>query len=351
MLSPGCAGRGSERSAEFGSVNPYSLPSRARARLGRHDAARPARSAWSVQRQLAARFDGEVAGGAVADSVLVISGSGRRWSSGDSMVRSPAVGAIDDDDDVGFGERRRWWRRRVAQLRGHRQRSPNSPALTVGRLAMLSPGCAGRGSERSAEFGSVNPSSLPSRARARLGRHDAARPARSAWSVQRQLAARFDGEVAGGAVADSVLVIFGSGRRWSSGDSMVRSPAVGAIDDDDDVGFGERRRWWRRRVAQLRGHRQRSPNSPALTVGRLAMLSPGCAGRGSERSAEFGSVYHLRCPHARAHNRETRRLLTNRPCSAFSTKSPHSKGRLRVSNGLCKDSMIMQSRRPSNSDF
>ena len=144
------------------------------------------------------------------------------------------------------------------------------------------------------------PSSLPPRARARLGRHDAARPARSAWSVQRPVAARFDGEVAGGAVADSVLVIFGSGRRWSSGDSMVRSPAVGAIDDDDDVGFGERRRWWRRRVAQLGGHRQRSPNSPALTVGRLAMLSPGCAGRGSERSAEFGSVTHLRCLHARA---------------------------------------------------
>jgi hypothetical protein len=47
------------------------------------------------------------------------------------------------------------------------------------------------------------PSSLPIRARTRLGRHDAARPARSAWSVQRQLAARFDGEVAGGAVAIS----------------------------------------------------------------------------------------------------------------------------------------------------
>jgi hypothetical protein len=46
------------------------------------DAVRPARSAWLVQRQPAARFDGEVAGGAVADSFLVISGSGRRWSSG-----------------------------------------------------------------------------------------------------------------------------------------------------------------------------------------------------------------------------------------------------------------------------
>jgi len=38
---------------------------------GRRDAARPARAAWSVQRQLPARFDGEVAGGAVEIFVLV----------------------------------------------------------------------------------------------------------------------------------------------------------------------------------------------------------------------------------------------------------------------------------------
>jgi len=45
--------------------------------------------------------DGEVAGGAVADSSFVISGSGNDGAR--------AVGAIDDDDDdVGFGERRRW---------------------------------------------------------------------------------------------------------------------------------------------------------------------------------------------------------------------------------------------------
>jgi hypothetical protein len=35
-----------------------------------------------VQRQLAARFDGEVAGGAVADSFFVISGSGRTMELG-----------------------------------------------------------------------------------------------------------------------------------------------------------------------------------------------------------------------------------------------------------------------------
>jgi hypothetical protein len=68
------------------------------------------------------------------------------------------------------------------------------------------------------------------RARARLGGAYAARPARSAWSVQRQLAARFDGEVAGG--ADSTLVIFRFGATMELGRS-------GAIDDDDDVGFGD----------------------------------------------------------------------------------------------------------------
>jgi hypothetical protein len=37
-----------------------------------------ARAGWAVQQLLAARFDGEVAGGAVADSFFVISGSRRR---------------------------------------------------------------------------------------------------------------------------------------------------------------------------------------------------------------------------------------------------------------------------------
>jgi hypothetical protein len=58
--------------------------SRAR-EAGRRDAIRSARSAWSVQRQLAARFDGEVAGGAVADSILVISGFGATMELGRSV--------------------------------------------------------------------------------------------------------------------------------------------------------------------------------------------------------------------------------------------------------------------------
>ena len=50
----------------------------------------------------------------------------------------------------------------------------------------------------------------------------------------------------------------------------------------------------------LRGHRQRSPNSAALTLGRSALLSPGCARRCSEQSAEFGRVNPSRSPYARA---------------------------------------------------
>ena len=56
-------------------------------------------------------------------------------------------------------------------------------------------------------------------------------------------------------------------------------------------------------------------------------------------------------PRARANNRETRRLLTNRPGSSFSTKSPIPTNVYASAIGLCKDSMIMQSRKPSNSDL
>jgi hypothetical protein len=79
------------------------------------------------------------------------------------------------------------------------------------------------------------------------------------------------------------------------------------------------------RFSDLRGHRQRSPNSAALTVGRLASLSPGCAGRGSERSAEFGSVTHTRCPLATANQPPLLKLFY---------KESDSNERLRVSNWI-----------------
>ena len=49
--------------------------------------------------------------------------------------------------------------------------------------------------------------------------------------------------------------------------------------------------------------------------------------------------------------KQTRRLLTNRPVLKLCRGESYSKGRLRVSDGLCKDSMMMQSAEPSNSDF
>ena len=52
--------------------------------------------------------------------------------------------------------------------------------------------------------------------------------------------------------------------------------------------------------SEVPGHRQRSPNSAALTVGALAFARAGRCGRCSERSAEFGSVDHARCCLARA---------------------------------------------------
>jgi hypothetical protein len=55
--------------------------------------------------------------------------------------------------------------------------------------------------------------------------------------------------------------------------------------------------------------------------------------------------------YARENNRETRRLLINRPGLRFSTKSPIPTNVYASAIGLCKDSIIMQSRKPSNSDF
>jgi hypothetical protein len=68
--------------------------------------------------------------------------------------------------------------------------------------------------------------------------------------------------------------------------------------------------------------------------------------------ADFGILFcPLAAPVPRAQYQETRRLLPNRPCRSFLGEESYSKGRLRVSNGLCKDSMMMQSTTPSNSDF
>ncbi len=67
------------------------------------------------------------------------------------------------------------------------------------------------------------------------------------------------------------------------------------------LGFAERRRWWRRRVAQ-RGSATYGviDNRSEILQHLRRALYVARAELGSKRSAEFGSVDHLGCPHARA---------------------------------------------------
>jgi hypothetical protein len=86
----------------------------------------PARRAWSAARPARAACAALRLLTDVADSILVISGSGRRWSSGDRGER--------DDDDAAAAPAA------LArnQLRGHRQQIGKSAALTEGPLGAAS---------------------------------------------------------------------------------------------------------------------------------------------------------------------------------------------------------------------
>jgi len=102
--------------------------------------------------------------------------------------------------------------------------------------------------------------------------------------VQRPLAARFDGEVAGGAVADSFFVIFRFGATMElgrSGRSMMMMTSASASGGDGGV------------AGSLSEVQRPTGSSTAIakfcsTDGRA--LGFARAGRGSERSAEFGRI-------------------------------------------------------------
>ena len=119
-----------------------------------------------------------------------------------------AVGAIDDDDDVGFAGtgppriRRRASAARQGVIDNDWQILQHLRWGARLRSRRAAPGAALNDQRNLAALTML---SILTRAR-EAGRRDAigsARPARSAWSVQRQPAAGFDGEVAGGAVASS----------------------------------------------------------------------------------------------------------------------------------------------------
>ena len=117
----------------------------------------------------------------------------------------------------------------------------------------------------------------------------------------------------------------------------------------DDAGSGCRCR--RRRSSE-------PATGPSPTIAKSAAPTEGALARArsAPRPPRHGKISRIwpRCLLAavtRAHSRETRRLLTNRPGSNFSTKSPIPTNVYASAIGLCKDSMIMQSRKPSNSDL
>ena len=93
---------------------------------------------------------------------------------------------------------------------------------------------------------------------------------------------------------------FGSGRRWRSGD---RGDDAAAAAPAAMVPAPIER-------SQLPGHRQQIGNSAAPTVVALSRARSALRSSGSERSAEFGSVNAVRCPHARARRRQFQRALT-----------------------------------------
>ena len=157
-----------------------------------------------------------------------------------------------------------------SQLRGHRQQIGKSAALTVDTRLPLS---------------------LPPRARARRRRFqraltptDLLGPAGRRCGCWPRSPVLFSGIVVGRFRFGATMALGRSGRR--DDDAAAAAPAAMVPAPIER--------------SQLRGHRQQIGKSAALTVGRSPALSQRCGRCGSERSAEFGSVYHFRCPHARA---------------------------------------------------
>ena len=165
---------------------------------------------------------------------------------------------------------------RFSDLPGHRQRSPNSAALTVGRLASLAPGAARKDQRNLAAITHIR---CPyARARGWAAR------CCSTCSGRRSGCWPHAGEVAGGAVADFTLVIFRFGATMElgrSGRSMMMMTSASASGGDGGV------------AGSLSEVQRPTGSSTAIakfcsTDGRA--LGFARAGRGSERSAEFGSV-------------------------------------------------------------
>jgi len=85
--------------------------------------------------------------------------------------------------------------------------------------------------------------------------------------------------------------------------------------------------------------------SPRANPGRVTLPRP-------LSLSDFEPKFFIRRASAARPIRTNKAIANQSPrAQASSGTSLNSKGRLRVSNGLCKDSMMMQSTKPSNSDF
>ena len=280
-----------------------------------------------MRRQLAAGFDGEVAGGAVADFFFVISSSGR--DDGARSAERPARAALRQPTAVADS-----FFVISSSGRDDGARSAERPA----RAALRQPTAVADFLFRDFQFGarrwsSVSRTTRSGRAAAAdrrrrflfvissSGRDDGARSAeRPARAALRQPTA----------VADSFFVISSSGR--DDGARSAERPARAALRQPTAVAdsffvilvwggrwsammAARRRGFGAGRAQRGRGSSPRMPNSAALTLGRSASRSPGCAGRCSERSAEFGSVNHVLYPHSRARGWAARCHLICATCS------------------------------------
>ena len=201
-------------------------------------------------------------------------------------------------------------------------------------MLSLAQRCGGRGTERSAEFGRVNHLRCPhARARARAPIQRAA----SGWSASTDRLEPALRLLATSPFRFSGLLLADSGR----GDDGAR--ATGSTMSVDGGGAG---------AARGTGSSTTDRKICSTDSGGACSRSRSAAATAALNDHQnLAALTYIRCPHARANNRETRRLLTNRPGSSFSTKSPIPTNVYASAIGLCKDSIIMQSRKPSNSDF
>ena len=198
-----------------------------------------------------------------------------------------------------------------SELPGHRQRSQIPQHRQWWRSRSLAQRCGAAARKDQRNLAALTRSAALTRAREAApipARSDADRPAPAGSAALRLLA--------------DVDISFSRNwcwqlRRWTlelGRSALMLTAASPGRGGGDGAGAG--------RAQRATGSSATIANSAAPTVVALSLARSALRSSGSERSAEFGSVNQVRCPHARAHNRETRRLLTNRPGSSFSTKSP-----------------------------